>query len=403
MRARNKLNVQQVKNQTKPGIYSDGGGLYLRVRDSGKSWVYVYMLGGKRREMGLGSFLDVTLAQARAKAETARAVYLQRRDPKVERDRALVVEKPKPTFGAFALEMLDEIEEGHRNAKHRQQWRNTLKTYAASLWEMPIDEVATEHVLGALQPIWLSKSETASRVRQRIERVLDAAKAKGLRTGDNPARGRGHLDLLLPKRQKSDVRHHAALPFAQISTFMAELRERTAVSALALEFLILTAARSGEVRGAKWSEIDLAAGLWTIPRERMKAGVEHVVPLSETALKILRDVRPQNPRPERRLFSSPRGLEFSDMALTVLLKRMGRVDITVHGFRSTFRDWAGDTTNFDREEVEMALAHTVRSATERAYRRGRAVEKRRALMSAWAQYCGLNTNVDRASDKPHDK
>lgn len=393
MRLRNKLNVNQVKALSKKGIYSDGGGLYLRVRDSGKSWLFVYTMGGKRKEMGLGSVLDVTLAQARGKAEGARVLYLEGRDPKLERKKAIFAAKPKPTFGAFAMQMVDEIEDGFKNEKHRQQWRNTLSTYAAPLFDLSIEDVATEHVLSVLQPIWLSKAETASRVRQRIERVLDAARAKGLRSGENPARGRGHLDLLLPKRSKIDVRHHAALPFTQIPDFMVTLRQRSAVAARALEFAILTAARSGEVRGAKWSEIDLDARTWTVPAERMKIGVEHIVPLSEPVMAILREIAPeQAPRPDRRLFSSPRGLEFSDMALSALLKRMDRNDITVHGFRSTFRDWAGDATDFNREEVEMALAHTISSSTERAYRRGRALEKRRGLMAAWADYC-INRQV----------
>jgi integrase len=230
--------------------------------------------------------------------------------------------------------------------------------------------------------------EIASRVRGRIERILDAAKAKGLRSGENPARGRGHLDLLLPKRPKVEVKHHAALPFAEIASFMVELGKRPAVAARALEFTILTAARSVEARGMTWSELDTEEKLWTVPGGRMKAGITHQVPLSNAAAAIVSAIKPQNAKPTDLVFAAPRGGAFSDMAFGQLLKRMGRADITAHGFRSSFRDWAGDETQFGREEVEMALAHTITSSTERAYRRGRALEKRRELMTAWADYCG---------------
>jgi integrase len=388
MRGRNKFNVKQVANLTKPGIYSDGGGLYLRIRPSGtRSWLFICMLNGKRREMGLGSTLDVTLAKAREKAEAARAIFLDGRDPVLERVKAEQPEQPVITFGMFAMQLLDDIEDGFRNPKHRQQWRNTLTTYAAPLFELPIAEVATEHVLGVLQPIWLTKAETASRVRGRIERVLDAAKVKGLRSGENPARGKGHLDLLLPKRGKTEVKHHAALSFNEIEAFMRALRQRAAVAARALEFTILTAARSGETRGMTWGEVDLAERVWTVPGERMKAGATHQVPLCDVAMGILQSIIPSEPKPNGLIFKAPRGGAFSDMAMAQLLKRMGHAEITVHGFRSTFRDWAGEATTFEREVVEMALAHTIASATERAYRRGRALEKRRDLMIAWANFC----------------
>lgn len=292
------------------------------------------------------------------------------------------------------LDLLDSIEDGFKNPKHRQQWRNTLTTYAASMSAVPIGEVATEHVLAALQPIWLTKAETASRVRGRIERVLDAAKAKGLRTGENPATWRGHLELLLPKQTNIQVKHHAALPFAEIGAFMRDLHQRPANAARALEFTILTAARSGETRGMTWGEVDLEAKLWTVPAERMKAGVMHQVPLSDAAAAILKALRPDNAENDWIVFQAPRGGQMSDMALSQLLKRMSRPDITVHGFRSTFRDWAGEATQFGREEVEMALAHTIESAVERAYRRGRALEKRRDLMTAWADYCGTAPDAE---------
>jgi integrase len=385
-RARNKLNVKQVAALSKIGVYSDGGGLYLRVRNSGRSWFYIGMLYGKRIEMGLGSVLDISLAKARERASDIRGLLLDGKDPRVVRSNA------KVTFGAFAMAFLGDIEAGFKNPKHRQQWHNTLGTYAKPLYDVPIGEVTTEHVLAVLQPIWLSKPETASRLRGRIERILDAAKAKKLRTGENPAQGRGHLDLLLPKRDKSLVKHHAALPFVEIAAFMADLRVRPAVAARALEFTILTAARSGETRGMTWSEVDLEARLWTVPAKRMKAGAEHQVPLSDAAVVILSAQKQPDSKPGDFVFSAPRGGAFSDMALAQLLKRMGRLNITVHGFRSAFRDWAGDKTQFGREEVEMALAHTVASAVERAYRRGRALEKRRELMAAWADYCGYASN-----------
>lgn len=389
-RARNKLTARQVATLSVPNVYSDGGGLYLRVRPSGRSWFYIGKLHGKRIELGLGSALDVTLAKAREKAAAIRAMLLDGIDPRTERARAKAAEKPVVTFGKFAIELVDSIEDGFKNPKHRQQWRNTLTTYAEPLFAVPIAEVSTEQILAVLQPIWLSKAETASRLRGRIERVLDAAKVKGLRSGDNPARGRGHLDLLLPKRSKTAVKHHPALPFAQVSEFVANVRGRPAMAARALEFVILTAGRSGEVRGMTWGEIDLEARIWTVPADRMKAGVVHEVPLSDGALKVLKVLaaaHEHGPKPTEYVFPAPRGGSLSDMALSQLLKRMGHGDITVHGFRSTFRDWAGEKTQFGREEIEMALAHTVASSVERAYRRGRALEKRRELMTAWAQYC----------------
>lgn len=387
-RARSKLNVKQVAALTEPNIYSDGGGLYLRIRPSGRSWFYIGTLDGKRIELGLGSVFDVSLAKAREKAADVRALLLDGKDPRQERAKAKADKKPAMTFGTFALGLVSDIEDGFKNPKHRQQWRNTLVTYAQPLFDLAIAEVTTEHVLAVLQPIWLSKPETASRVRGRIERVLDAAKVKGLRSGENPARGRGHLDLLLPKRNKAAVKHHSALPFTEIAAFMVEVGKRPAVAARALEFTVLTAARSGETRGMSWAEIDLEKKLWTVPGNRMKAAAMHEVPLSDAALAIVTALKPEKAKPADFVFPAPRGRALSDMALSQLLKRMERPDITVHGFRSTFRDWAGEKTQFGREEVEMALAHTLASSVERAYRRGRALEKRRELMAAWAEYCG---------------
>jgi integrase len=401
-RARNKLNVKQVAAITKPGVYSDGGGLYLRVRPSARSWFYIGTLNGKRLELGLGSVLDVTLAKAREKAAEARTLVLDGKNPRSERSIPDTPQNPNNFFGAFAMKLVGDIEDGFKNPKHRQQWRNTLQTYARPLFDLPVDEVSTEDVLSILQPIWLTKPETASRLRGRIERVLDAAKVKGLRSGENPARGRGHLDLLLPKRSKTEVKHHAALSFVEIAAFMVKLSDRQEMTARALEFTILTAARSGEVRGMTWAELDLENKLWTVPGNRMKAGVTHQVPLSDSAAAIVAGLKNNKAQSDDFVFKAPRGGAFSDMALSQLLKRMGRPDITVHGFRSSFRDWAGDMTQFGREEVEMALAHTLGSSVERAYRRGRALEKRRELMAAWADYCAGKPAVEQQTTELND-
>ena len=393
-RARNKLNVKQVEHLKKVGIYSDGGGLYLRIRESGRSWFFIGTVNGKRFEMGLGSALDITLARARERATEARQHTLEGRDPRAVRDKATEENAAQVSFGKFAQQYVAEIESGFRNPKHRQQWRNTLETYGKPIAKVPIAEVDTDDVLRCVQPIWGKKQETASRVRGRIEKVLDAAKAKGLRTGENPARMRGHLEHLLPKRGKATVKHHAALPYAEMPTFMVALRQREGIAAKALELAILTAARSGEVRGMTWAEVDLDAKLWSVPAGRMKASEPHVVPLSEAAISVLQAVREEGIKADDFVFSAPRGGSLSDMTLSAVLKRMGR-DVTVHGMRSAFRDWAGDTTEFPRDVVEMALAHAVGSATERAYRRGRALDKRRQLMTAWASYCDLQKpNVD---------
>jgi integrase len=345
------------------------------------------MIKGRRREMGLGSLLDVPLSKAREKASEARASFLAGKDPIEERAAPAAPPPPPVTFCEFAESMIEDIEAGFRNDKHRKQWRSTLKTHAASLAAKSIAEISTDDIVAALKPIWLELPETASRVRGRIERVLDAAKAKGHRTGENPARWRGHLELLLPRRQKLAKGHHAALPFAEVGDFIRELKGRPALAARALEFTILTAARSGETLGMTWAEVDLDEALWTVPAPRMKAGDEHQVPLSPTAVSLLRELRPKRAKGTEMVFRGADGSALSNMSMAMLLRRMQRSSITVHGFRSTFRDWAGETTSFSREIVEMALAHTIKSKAERAYRRGRAVEKRRELMEAWDMFC----------------
>ena len=386
-RARNKLTVKQVESLKKVGMYSDGGGLYLRIRESGRSWFFVGTLNGKRMTLGLGNAYDVTLAKARDKAREARLLLLDRKDPREVWRAPVEAQKSEvKTFGEYAREYVARIEGGFRNPKHRQQWRNTLTNHCVDIADLPIAELETKQIAECLEKIWIDKPETASRLRGRIEKVLAAAKADGLRSGDNPAKWGGVLEHALPHHGKRIVKHHAALPYSDIPTFMEELRKRDGVAAKALEFLILTAGRSGEVRGMTWGEVDMIGKLWTVPADRMKASEMHEVPLCDAAISVLNEVTERGLGKNDVVFPAPRGGSLSDMTLSAVLKRMD-VKVTVHGFRSTFRDWAGDTTEFTREVVEMALAHTVGSATERAYRRGRALEKRRELMGAWATYC----------------
>jgi integrase len=389
MRARNKLNVKQVASLTHPGVYSDGGGLYLRVRQAGtKSWIFVSSVGGGRREWGLGSAMDVPLSKARERASELRLAILEGEEPRSPRRNRVQAVQRAVTFGAFAAEYIDSLEEGFSNLKHRQQWRSTVDTYAASIANKPVADVSTEDVLAILQPLWLEKAETARRLRGRIEKILDAARVRGLREGENPARLRGHLDLLLPRQSKVGPKHHAALPFAQLPSFVSDLRGREGTAARALELLILTAARTSEIISMTWGEIDLASALWTVPAERMKARAEHRVPLNEAALALLSSIRPVKATDRDLVFKSRGGSQLSNMAMPMLLRRLKHEKITVHGFRSTFRDWAGEKTDYARDVIEMALAHTITSKAERAYRRGRALEKRRALMADWGRYCG---------------
>lgn len=383
----NRLAPRAATTIAAPGRHADGGGLYLSVGKSGKrSWVFLFRWNGRLTEMGLGGTASVTLAKAREKAADARALIADGINPLQARRESEGV----PTFGEMADQFLASLQSQWRNEKHRAQWATSLKVDAAKLRQLPVDRIETADVLSVLKPIWTTKAETASRVRGRIERVLDAARAKGHRKGENPARWRGHLDHLLPARQKLTRGHHAAMPFADVPDFMASLRARNATSALALEFAILTAARSGEVRGATWAEFDLEAKVWTVPATRMKAGREHRVPLSARALAILAEVRPlAGDKTDAVVFPSTTGKAMSDAAFAALLKRMGLDgEVTPHGFRSSFRDWAGEVSTFPREVAEQALAHVVGDATERAYRRGDALEKRRRLMEAWGRYCG---------------
>lgn len=381
-RAINKLTALGVSREKKPGRYGDGGGLYLVIDPGGsRRWIMKFRQNNREREMGLGSASIVSLADARHRRNEARKLIAEGRDPIAERKKPDPATAKAVTFGAFADALIPELVKGYRNEKHKAQWTSTLATYATSLRSKPIADITTDDVLAVLTPIWTDKNETAARVRGRIEKVLDAAKARGLRTGENPARWRGHLDQLLSKRRKLQRGHHTAMPFAEVPAFVAALREREGISALALEFTILTASRIGPVLSCPWSEIDRKAKVWTVPASRMKAEREHRVPLSPRALEILDELEPL--RRGNLVFPSFRADKpMSDMALSALLKRMG-VKATTHGFRSSFRDWAGEMTDFPREVAEVALAHVVGDDTERAYRRGDALDKRRKLMDAW--------------------
>src|SRR6266498_2569176 len=380
----------------KPGMHCDGGGLYLQaVLGAGgvvrKSWLFRFAENGRERQMGLGSLDNVSLAQARDKAAECRRLRQEGIDPIEARNSqraSMAAENAKTmTFDQCAAGYIAAHRAGWRNTKHASQWENTLATYVSPVFgKVTVRSVDVGLVIKALEPIWSAKPETASRVRGQIEAVLDWAAARGFRDADNPARWKGRLDKLLPRRSKvRAVEHHAALPYDKIGSFMVELREREGVAARALEFAILTAVRTGEVLGAQWSEIDLGAKVWTVPAGRMKGGREHRVPLSGAAVAILK--RMAKAREGDHVFPGNRRATLSNMAFLMLLRRMGRGDLTAHGFRSTFRDWAAERTNFPNEVVEMALAHSVGNKVEAAYRRGDLFDKRRKLMNAWAAYC----------------
>jgi integrase len=374
----NRLSARGLPGITKVGRHADGGNLYLVISpNGGRRWTFLYRWRGKPTEIGLGGARDVSLARARELATAARARLAEGLDPRAVRNTAA----DGKTFGEVADILFESMESSWRNSKHRQQWQNSLRDHANSLRLALVNEITTDDVLKVLQPIWSTKAETASRVRGRIERILDAAAAKGLRSGENPARWRGHLDQLLPKRKRLARGHHTAMPYAAVPAFMAQLGKQEALAALALEFAILTAARSGEVLGARREEFDLAAKVWTVPPERMKAGREHRVPLSDRALEIVTIGEGDFVFPGQR-----RGKPLSPNAMSKILSRMHVNDAVVHGFRSAFRDWAGNETHFAREVCEAALAHVIEDKTEAAYRHGDALEKRRELMAAWAEF-----------------
>jgi integrase len=387
------LTALEVNRLKAPGLHFVGGvsGLALQVAPGGaRTWVMRAMIGERRREMGLGGYPDVTLAQARERAREARDKIDQGLDPILVRQEAKsalrATAAAAKTFSECVTGYVDAKSAEWRNAKHRQQWSNTLKEYAEPIiGQLLVRDVTQAHILKILEPIWKSKTETASRVRGRIESVLNWATVRGYRSGENPARWRGHLDTLLAKPTKvAKVKHHAALDVDAVPGFISALRQEKGTGARALEFAILTAARSGEVRGATWDEIDLEAGIWTVPGERMKAGKDHRVPLSPAAVKLLRAL----PRIEgtELVFPSARGKALSDMTLLAVVRRMG-VDAVPHGFRSSFKDWASERTSYPAEMSEMALAHAISDKVEAAYRRGDLFEKRRRMMSDWAKFC----------------
>jgi len=385
------LSPLEVRRLSQTGRWSVGGvdGLALQVTGTGaRSWVLRLSLAGKQREMGLGSFPSVTLAGAREKARAYRAQVQTGDDPIARRVAAVSAAAAErsllQTFDKTAEAYIAQHEASWKNAKHAAQWTATLQTYAYPvLGRMQVRDITAAHVIKAIEPIWASKTETATRVRSRIELVLDYATARGLRQGPNPARWRGNLDAALPKASKlTKVEHHAAVPVVEAPAFMHSLRQQPGMGARALEFVILTAARSGEVRGVTWTEIDLQSGLWTVPAARMKGGREHRVPLSQAALALLRVMGPREPGDI--IFPGLKG-SLSDMSLTAVLRRM-KVQATVHGFRSTFRDWVSECTHFPGEVAEMALAHAVGDKVEAAYRRGDLLARRMQLMQDWGQY-----------------
>lgn len=389
----NRLTAIGVRNTTKPGRYCDGGGLYLYVPSTkfrgGKRWVFRWRdrITGKTRDKGLGPVSDVTLIKAREKAAEYRQQVRDGIDPIDSARQALAAVKleraRRLTFGQCCEKYMDAHRDGWRNAKHAAQWQSTLDTYCASLLPLPVAEIDTALVIKALEPIWTTKTETATRVRQRIEAVLNWATAREFRTGENPARWRGHLDKLLPKPTKlKNVEHRAALPYNEAGAFMTELRQQKGLGALALELQILTACRPGEVAGARWAEFDLDAATWTIPGERMKAGKEHRVPLSVPAVALLREL------PRVNAFVFPGTKKGQSLTTAAMLKalRTARPGFDAHGFRSTFRDWAADQTAYPRDVAEAALAHAVQGV-EAVYRRTDLLNKRARLMADWAKYC----------------
>ena len=393
------LSALEVGRLSDAGYHFVGGvpGLLLQVKPPGvRTWLLRVMVGGRRREIGLGGFPEVSLAGAREAARTARAKIRDGIDPveesKAKRSALVAARAASITFGDAAASYIAAHASGWKNAKHTSQWAATLETYAfPTIGKIGVAEVETAHVIHILESIWTTKTETASRLRGRIESVLDWATVRGFRKGENPARWRGHLDKLLPARARvQKVEHHAALDYREIGAFMVELAKIEGMGARALEFAILTASRSGEVRGATWTEIDKSAGVWTIPADRMKAGKEHRVPLSETVLKLLEGL----PRMAGcdLAFPNAKETQLSDMTLTAVLKRM-KCPVTAHGFRSTFRDWAGETTAYPREVIEHALAHQLKDKAEAAYARGTLFDKRAQLMDEWAKHCATVTSI----------
>jgi integrase len=397
LRKTNKLTTLSVKRMSKPGLYGDGDGLYLQVAAGGtKAWILRYMRAGRARKMGLGPFPILSLVEARQKAFEGRRSLLQGIDPIDARNAARVEAVARAakalTFTECGKAYIAAHQSGWRNEKHREQWSSTLGRYVFPvIGVLSVAAVDTALVLKVLEPIWNSKPETASRLRGRIEAILDWAKARGYRDGENPARWRGHLDKLLPAKGKiSTVQHHKAIPYRELPSFMARLRSRAEISAQALEFTILTAARTGETLGALPHEFDLDRRIWTIPAERMKASKEHRVPLCDRAIEII-SLQRHNYKfvfPGVKLDAS-----LSNMAMLEMLRGMVGIGFTVHGFRSAFMDWAHEVTSYPKEMMDIALAHTVSDKVEAAYRRGDMFDKRRQLMTDWQRYCFSQVDV----------
>jgi integrase len=390
----NRISATKLAALRAPGYYADGGNLYFRIAGGSRGWIFRFALHGRTRDMGMGAYPELDLKTARKRAFELRQLVADGIDPIAERNAkraAARVEDAKTiTFDDCAKAYIAAHADGWRNAKHRQQWASTLQTYASPVFgNLPVRAVDTGLVMRTLEPIWSSKPETASRLRGRIESVLSWAQVRGYRLPNetNPAAWKNHLDHLLPAKSKvRKVEHHAALPYSQISKFMEGLRQVEGIAARALEFTVLTATRTGEALGALWSEVDIDAQIWTIPANRTKADKEHRVPLSDAAIAVLQTM--QAVRHSDYVFPGIRdGRPLSQMAMLMLLRRMKRGDLTAHGFRSTFRDWAAECTHVENNVVEMALAHAIPSAVEAAYRRGDLFEKRRRLMDDWAEFC----------------
>lgn len=391
VRLSGRLSTLKVTHAREPGMLADGDGLYLQVtRANARSWIFRYFRNGKSHEMGLGSLKAVGLAAARLKAAECRGLLAEGIDPIAARDAERAQQAVEDAHGMTFDDCADAYIKAHssawKNQKHVAQWTATIRTYVSPIFgSLPVQAVDVALVMKVLEPIWTAKPETAARIRGRIESVLNWAKARGYRTGENPALWKGHLDNLLPSRSKiAKVKHHAALPYDQTAQFIDALHQQNGVAPLALEFAILTAARTGEIIGARWNEIDLAANVWTVPATRMKSGREHRVPLSADALAVLNKVN--KGEPEDFVFAGRKKSLLSNMALLMLLRRMGHDKLTAHGFRSTFCDWAAERTNFQAEVAEAALAHVVGDKVEAAYRRGDLFEKRRRLMDAWGEF-----------------
>ncbi len=387
------LTAITVKKLVEPGSYADGEGLYLQISQTGsKAWFYRYEKAGKGRKHGLGSFQTVSLKEARVKADICRILRDKGIDPinyKKQQDLANELEKVKGvTFRNCALAYMESHSAGWKNRKHEQQWRNTLETYAFPfIGKLAVQDVDTGQVLKVLEPIWFNKTETASRVRQRIENILDWAKVRKYRTGENSALWRGHLDKILPKRSKvQKVKHFSAMPYANVPKYYRNLRKLESIAAKSLAFIILTATRSSEARGTTWKEIDLKKGVWEIPAERMKADRQHRVPLSKEAIAILKAVKSFERKDGLVFPGLKQNKPISEAACMKLLKA-DHSTLTIHGFRSSFRDWCAEMSNYPREVAESALAHTLKDKTEAAYQRGDIFEKRRKLMDAWTNYC----------------